>query len=702
MEQTGKERDKDKENDPKERFTNRLITEKSPYLLQHAHNPVNWYPWGEEAFRAAKEQDKPIFLSIGYATCHWCHVMEEESFEDETVAEVLNDAFIPVKIDREELPEIDAIYMEFAQTMIVGSAGWPLNLILTPELKPFFAATYLPRHSSHGLVGIIELSKKIHELWMQEDDRERLLGQSDKIVDILKSHIHTKGSDIPNEEHIQHTAEILFKIADPIYGGMKGAPKFPLGYQALLLLHYYLRHQDGRALFLVEKTFEMMHRGGIYDHLGGGFSRYSVDEKWHIPHFEKMLYDNALLATGYIELWRVTGRKIYKTVCTELLEYVLRDMTSSEGGFYSGQDADSLGVEGLFYTWRPEEIITALGKEEGLFFCEYYGIDEEGNFEGRSVPFIEHPLEVFAEMKNVPYEESHERLEKARKFLFKVREGRTHPLKDDKIITAWNGMMIDAMAKAGFYLQNKKYLDAAVRAAEFLKANLWKDGVLFRRYREGEARFHASLDDYSFLIQALLSLFEFGAGAEWLEWAIELTDILEKEFKAEGGAFYQTDGHDPHLLLRKCHYSDGAEPSGNAIHAENLLRLYQITSDVRYLNQAEDIFKAVKRYIDAYSLGYCYHLKVLQRYYDKKKATLVITFNENNDLKEEIIEALTHKIIPHYCQIFRKKGDNLEKILPFIKNLPQPCDKTTLSICHEGACELPLQGKEEILRKLKG
>ena len=422
-----------------------------------------------------------------------------------------------------------------------------------------------------------------------------------------------------------------------------------------------------------------------------------------------MLYDNALLAISYLETWRVTGRPMYAQVTEDILNYVIREMTDEKGGFYSAQDADSEGVEGLFYTWRPEEVITPLGKEEGLLFCDFYGITEEGNFDGRSVPFMEFSLDEFAEMrgKGVSHESLEAILDKAKKFLFKVRKVRPHPFKDDKIITAWNGMMIEAFARSGFYLRRDDYLEAAVKAASFLKDNLWKaeegrqEKILFRRYREGEVRFHASLDDYAFLIQALLTLFEVGAGSEWLKWAIELAAILEKQFKAENGAFYQTDGKDESLLVRKCHYSDGAEPSGNAVHAENLLRLYQITSEKNYLRQAEDIFKATKRYIDAYSLGYCYHLKALQRFYDQKKATCVIQFNEKKEFREEIIDMLAHKVIPHYGLIMKEKDDGLEALLPIAKDLSNVSDKTRLSICHEGVCSLLLEEKEAILKAIK-
>jgi hypothetical protein len=678
---------------------NRLIHEKSPYLLQHANNPVDWYPWGQEAFDAARAQDKPIFLSIGYATCHWCHVMEEESFRDREVARVLNETFISVKVDREEHPEVDSLYMEFAQTMIIGSAGWPLNLILTPDLKPFFAATYLPKNNAKGLIGLTELAKKIGQLW-QSEDKERLVSQADKLVEIVRARVHISGEEMPFEERIMDTAEILFRIADPIYGGMKGAPKFPLGYQGLFLLRYFIRYQENRALFLAEKTLEMMHRGGIYDHVGGGFSRYSVDEKWMIPHFEKMLYDNALLADAYLEAWRVTGRELYQNVAHEVLEYILRNLSHSEGGFYSAEDADSQGVEGLFYTWTLEEIERVLTPEETELFSEYYGVNEDFNFHDRCVPYIDSSLEEYAEYRGIDIEELDSILSAARQKLFTERQKRVHPLKDDKIITAWNGLAIGALARAGFYFREPDYLSAAVSTARFIRTHLFLDGKLERRYRGGDARFPATLEDYAFLIQGLISLYEAGTGSEWLTWALELTAILERDFKGPEGAFYQTDGKDPHVLIRKCHFADGAEPSGNAVHAENLLRLAEITGKKEYAMQAEDIFRAACRYIDSYPLGYCYQLMALLRYYDTKRATITIALNDKGELREDIIDALVHKVMPHHSIVWRQKAGESEEFTKTFGPFPVT-DKTCVTICHEGVCGKPLDSRDQIIDALR-
>jgi uncharacterized protein YyaL (SSP411 family) len=670
-------------------FTNRLVNEKSPYLLQHAHNPVDWYPWGVEAFNAAHEAQKPIFLSIGYATCHWCHVMEQESFADPEVAKALNEAFICIKVDREELPEIDSLYMEFAQTMIVGSAGWPLNLILTPDLKPFFAATYLPKESDRGLVGVIELTQKISELW-QGEEQERIISQADRIVDILRAHVHMQGSDLPGPEPIANTAEILFRIADPIWGGMQGAPKFPLGYQSNFLLREYQRTQDSRALFLVERTLEMMHRGGIYDHLGGGFHRYSVDEHWHIPHFEKMLYDNALLAYGYLEAYRVTSRPIYKEVCQEILRFAQTVLLSPEGAFYTAQDADTAGVEGLFYTWTNKEVVSLLGESIGTLFCEYYGIYEHGLIEGRSVMHTHNSLEEFCTNRGLEVKEIGEVFTNAKQALLKEREQRIKPFRDEKIITSWNGLMIHAFAEAGMFLQNPEYLAIATKAAQFISDKLYKDTKLLRRFCDGDARFAASLEDYAFYIRALLTLFEAGQGSKWLELATELTDTLEQEFKEREGAFYQAEQGEDHLLIRKSHFADGAEPSGNAVHAENLIRLYQITNNKKYLQQAEDIFKAAKRYLDSYPLGYCFQLIALERYYDPKKKSVVIAYNSAKDLQAEIESALAKRRSPHHVII--TNGPYLKPVLN---------NQTTLYLCQEGACQAPLTNKEEILKALE-
>lgn len=677
--------------------TNRLIKEKSPYLLQHAHNPVDWYPWGKDAFTAAQESDKPIFLSIGYATCHWCHVMERESFENEEVAELMNETFINVKVDREELPEVDSLYMEFAQSMMAGAAGWPLNVILTPELQPFFAATYLPSQNKHGLMGLIDLILRIKEVW-QSEDKQHLIEQAKKIVEAFSANMHIVGDTLPERDQIEDTAEMIFKLADPVFGGMKGVPKFPIGYQSNLMLQYSSMMKDSRALFLVEKTLDMMHRGGIYDHLGGGFSRYSVDEKWLVPHFEKMLYDNALLASAYTEAWQVTKKDLYRIVSEEILDYVLRDMTDPKGGFYSAEDADSEGHEGYFYTWTIDEVRNILGREEAQLFCEFYDVTEEGNFEGRNILNTSFRLEEFALKKGMDPQELASLFSAQKQILWKARERRVHPFKDDKILSSWNGLMIHSMAEAGCAFDEKKYLDGAVKAAQFIKDNMWRNGQLLRRWRDGEALFSAGIDEYAFLIRGLITMFESDCGSEWLDWSIQMTDILKEQFKASEGAFYQTDGRDQHIILRKCLFSDGAEPSGNAIHCENLLRLYQLTLNEDYLTQAEDILKAVKQFIDNYAPGYCYHVMNLMRYYNNHAFTTVIALNSTNQYQKEICQLFSNAYFLHKSIIWRHEGDeNLFNRIPFIKNQIPIDKKTTLYICRQGICQKPIVELSEMI-----
>ncbi len=680
-------------------FTNRLIQEKSPYLLQHAHNPVDWYPWGEEAFEKAKNEDKPIFLSIGYATCHWCHVMEQESFENPQIAHLLNEAFVNIKVDREERPEVDSVYMDLAQALMVSTGGWPLNLILTPDLKPFFAVTYLPPDPRRGMMGFPQVIKQIEELW-HSPDREKIIEQADKIVELFASNITTTGTALPGELSIEKGIESIYEIADPVYGGLKGEPKFPLSYQLELLLRVARSRAESRALFLVELTLDQMARGGIYDQLGGGFSRYSVDEKWLIPHFEKMLYDNALLASSYTQAWRFTRTPLYQVMAEDILQYVLRDMTSEEGGFYSAEDADSEGQEGRFYTWTPAEIKLVIPSPDAERVCLYYGVGPEGNFEGRSVLHVETPIEILAPQLHISAGELRGAIQRSREKLLEKRGERPRPFKDDKVLTAWNGLMIYAMAKCGEAFGQNLYLDAAEKCARFIQQKLWKDGRLLRRYRDGEARFSAGLEEYAFLMKGTMALFQAGKGTEFLQWTLEMARIVEQEFKAENGAFYQTDGKEP-LLLRKCELYDGAEPSDNAVLAENLCLLYQITHDVRYLHMAEDIFKTAKQLIEAYPPGAAYHMLALHRYYDSKTPVLVIAFDEQVNFKTEIEGALRLSSNPHLATIWKSNGDLLlPKLLPWLED-KKPINGTTVYICEQNHCLAPLNEKEAILEAIR-
>ncbi|MBW1674870.1 MAG: thioredoxin domain-containing protein, partial [Deltaproteobacteria bacterium] len=557
---------------------NRLIHEKSPYLLQHAENPVDWYAWGEEAFQKAKKEDKPIFLSIGYATCHWCHVMAHESFEDEEVAQALNTYFIAIKVDREERPDIDKIYMSVCQAM-TGRGGWPLSIFMTHEGKPFFAGTYFPKLSRMGMPGFMDIIKKIAFLW--KGDRSQLLEASEKITKHLSSISDSGVSAVALDlETLKKGYKQLEMTFDQIWGGFGTAPKFPTPHHLTFLLRWYKRSGDSKALNMVEKTLDAMRRGGIFDQMGFGFHRYSVDERWLVPHFEKMLYDQALLAMAYIEAYQVTGNVKYAQGAHEIFTYVTRDMTSPHGGFYSAEDADSEGIEGLFYLFTPHEIRKHLGAEQGNLFCRFYNITEKGNFEeGRSILHMPMALQVFAEKEGMDVQKLEKALEDARKKLFAIRKRRIHPQKDDKILTAWNGLMI---------------ADAARMAADFILKNLkTPNGRLLRRYRQGDAAYPGYLDDYAFLIAGLLDLYEATFEVSYLKEAIELNESMVDIFwdKKDGGLYFTGQGNES-LITRSKEVYDGALPSGNSVAALNFLRLSRMTGNIQLEQKADQLIRA--------------------------------------------------------------------------------------------------------------
>lgn len=683
-------------------YTNRLINEKSPYLLQHAHNPVDWYPWGQEAMEASNRLNRPIFLSIGYSTCHWCHVMEKESFENLEVAQAMNKNFINIKVDREELPGVDSLYMELAQSMINGAPGWPLNVILTPNLHPFFAVTYLPPHRSHDLMGLLDLIERISETWNNEEERERLETQSQYIIQLFAKSIHIKGSTILDKDEMIDNTELLFKMTDPVHGGMKGEPKFPLGYYMNYLLDYSATTKDSRALFIVDRTLEMMYRGGIYDHLGGGFSRYSVDNRWFLPHFEKMLYDNAMLAKAYFSGWQTTKNPLYLKVVNEICHYLMRDMQYERGGFFAAEDADSEGREGHFYTWPYEEIQELLGAKAALF-CEFYNVTKSGNFEGRSLLNMDQSLEEFADHKKLNLNELETLFNSQKKLLWQEREKRIHPAKDHKIIAAWNGLVIDTLASAADANDSQGYLHAAKQCAQFIYTNFWLDNRLKRRWCNGEAAYEGGLEDYAFLAKGLISLFEASGDSRWLEWVIELNAVTNELFKSPQGAYYQTSEEDQTIILRKCQFSDGAEPSGNSIQCENLLKLYDLTGEENYLISAEDILKAALKYINHYPTGYIYHLMNVNRYHNSHRVTLVIALNPAQEYYKELFELLHTHYIPHKVIIWRKENDQaLLNLLPVV-NDKKPIDgQTTLYICHLGVCKKPLTNFDEMQKAILG
>lgn len=592
------------------KMPNRLIKERSPYLLQHAHNPVDWYPWGDEAFKKAKDEDKPVFLSIGYSTCHWCHVMAHESFEDEEVAEILNRDFVAIKVDKEERPDVDSVYMAVCQG-ITGSGGWPLTIIMTPDQKPFFAGTYYPRERRFNVPGIIEILEAVTKSWKEE--RESLIRTGDKIISVLSGRQHDQSRNPAKEKAksnrlkkdvIEEAKEILYQGFDNWYGGFGTSPKFPTPHNLMFLLRYHKFEKDEHALEIVGKTLQQMYRGGIFDHIGCGFARYSTDDKWLVPHFEKMLYDNALLAIVYLEAFQVTGNGLYKAVAMKTLSYVSREMTAEEGGFYSAQDADSEGVEGKYYVFSQKEIIDLLGEKDGLTFCDFFDITEEGNFEGKNIPNL---------IKTKDYDPIPDDVGKRIPEVYNYRLTRTRLHKDDKILTSWNSLMIVAFAKAYKAVGDEKYLRQAKTAAAFLtKTMTGKDGKLLVSYRDGTAAGTGNLDDYSFFIWALLELYEATLELAYLERARRLCDLMQANFSdEEGSGYYLTDKDSERLIYWPKETYDGAVPSGNSVAGYVLIKLNKLTGIEEYRTSGQKQLLYLSENAAQYPAGYCFAMMAM-------------------------------------------------------------------------------------------
>ncbi|VAW66353.1 Uncharacterized protein YyaL [hydrothermal vent metagenome] len=607
------------------KYTNRLFLESSPYLLQHAHNPVNWYPWGEEAFIVAVKLRRPVLLSVGYSTCHWCHVMEEESFEDLEIAEYINKNFIAIKVDREERPDIDAIYM--ATLYALGkNGGWPMNVWLTPDKKPFFGGTYFPardgdRGSSIGLLTVLKTLNKIYKT-----EPEKIVKNSDDITQYIKQNLQPKaGFELPNKNITQKAVAYYKHNFDAFYGGIGNAPKFPSTTPIPFLLHYYKRTGDKDVLKIVELTLTKMAAGGIYDQVGGGFHRYSIDNEWLVPHFEKMLYDNALLAVDYLGAFQVTKNKHYKQIVDEMLLYIKRDMTSNEGGFYSATDADSLTPdngreEGYFFTWSKKELNAVLGKDTSKIIEKFYKVSEQGNFEGRNILHVPMPINEFAKNNAIDVDELEKIIKKVKQKLYQQRKKRLPPIRDEKILVAWNGLMISAYAKAGLVLNNKDYIKQAEKAAQFIFNNMYKNGRLLRSYKDNKARHEAYLPDYAFLIAGLLDTYEATGNVDWKNKAIELDHVLEADFedKKYGGYFMTADKHEK-LIARQKPSSDNAEPSGNSVQALNLLRLAKLTSNEAYSVREAKLLKYFSIKLNANPTALSKMLLAVDIYYNEEK-----------------------------------------------------------------------------------
>ncbi|MGI6514956.1 MAG: thioredoxin domain-containing protein [Syntrophomonadales bacterium] len=673
------------------KFTNRLINEKSPYLLQHAHNPVDWYSWGPEAFEKAKSEDKPIFLSIGYSTCHWCHVMERESFEDLEVAEVLNRDFVSIKVDREERPDLDHIYMSFCQAL-TGHGGWPLSVFLSPDKKPFFAGTYFPKESRGGMPGFITILNGISRAWKTQ--REELLRQGQSVLQhISRSEVIQTGNTVTRED-VSRAYRILRRNFDQEYGGFSRAPKFPTPHLLSFLLRYGVLNNEELAIEIAVKTLDGMYRGGIYDHIGGGFSRYSTDEKWLVPHFEKMLYDNALLLIAYCEAYQLLRREEHRTVVEEVAAYIMREMTAPEGGFYSAEDADSEGVEGKYYLWTPAEVLGVLGEENGREFCELYDITETGNFEGKSIPnLIKTPRErVKARMHA---------LAGARQKLLQSRSNRIHPHKDDKILTSWNGLMIAALAKASRVLENTACIRAAEKAMNFILSRLWRsDGRLMARYREGEAAYPAYADDYAFVVWALLELYEATFNSDYLRLALELNRDLLRLFwdDREGGLFFYGSDVEEEILRPKEIY-DGATPSANSITAMNFLRLSRMTGSPELEEKASQVLSTFASTVKQYPAGYTALLTAAMYLLYPSREVIVVGERDNHEVKK-MLDLTNATFLPNSVVMFRPvPGDGITKLNFRLSEYESLDGKATAYVCQDYACQAPVVSTSD-LKKL--
>jgi uncharacterized protein YyaL (SSP411 family) len=689
---------------------NRLIFEKSPYLLQHASNPVDWYPWGEEAFKKAKNEDKPVFLSIGYSTCHWCHVMEHESFEDPQVATLMNEAFVCIKVDREERPDIDQIYMTVCQAM-TGSGGWPLTVIMTPDKQPFFAGTYFPKESRYQRIGMKDLVSKISELW--ENERAKLLENADQVTTFLKKNSFTESGEELKPSILNTAYQQLNGRFDDSYGGFGSAPKFPSPHNLIYLLRYWHRTGEGRALEMAEKTLQQMRLGGLFDQVGFGFHRYSTDAHWLLPHFEKMLYDQAMLAMAYLECYQATCKKEHAQTAREIFTYVLRDMTSLEGGFYSAEDADSEGEEGLFYLWTTDEIKAVLGKDDGEFFMELFNLNEEGNFAEEAsgkktrnnIPHLKKSLGELAREKSLPRDKLMDRWEEARRKLFAVREKRIHPLKDDKILTDWNGLMIAALAKGAAVLDEAAYIQAAEKAVDFVWEKLRDgEGRLLKRYRQGEAGLPAHLDDYAFMVWGLLELYETTFTVDYLHKAIELNEQMVSSFwDQEKGGFYFTTDSLGDLLIRTREIYDGAIPSGNSVAAFNLIRLGRMTANPEFEKKALAIGRAFSQQISQVPLGHTHFLSALNFAFGPSNEVVVAGKPEADDTKL-MIRALRQNYSPHKVVLFRPSDSNspdIVKLAGFTEFQTAIDGKATAYVCQNYACNAPTTDIEEMVKLLQ-
>ncbi|MBN1300014.1 MAG: thioredoxin domain-containing protein [Melioribacteraceae bacterium] len=691
---------------------NALINEKSPYLLQHAFNPVSWFPWCEEAFIEAREKDKPVFVSIGYSTCHWCHVMEKESFEDDEVAALLNDYFVSIKVDREERPDIDSIYMTVCQ-IITGHGGWPLSIVMTPDKKPFFAGTYFPKHSKYGRIGFIDLMKRISDVWRTQ--RDTILSGSESITRALIE--YTAGKD--NAEHfsvndLNRAYDFFAERFDETNGGFGTAPKFPSPHNLMFLLRYWKSSGEEKALEMVRKTLKSMRLGGIFDQVGKGFHRYSTDSAWILPHFEKMLYDQAMLALVYLETFQATNNKFFAGCAGETIDYVIGNMLHEQGGFYSAEDADSEGEEGKFYVWTMDELYSILPTDDADLYVKIFNISSDGNYKeeatgnrtGANIPILKKEIDEHIDELPIQADELRKKINGINDLLLKHRDKRVHPLKDDKILTDWNGLMIAALARAGRILNNDSSILQAERAVEFIYTNLTdENGNLLHRFRNNESKYDGMLDDYAFMIWGLLELYESTFNEDYLIKAVELqSKQIEYFWDNEQKGFYLTSSFSEELLVRNKEVYDGAIPSGNSVSFLNLLKIKSLTSDEKYTFYIEGLVKLFAGRMKENLYGSCMFLCGLD-FMLNSKTEIIIAGNRKADNRDEMIREINKLFLPNKIVLYKNTTDEnptIGLLAPFTNNYSTIENKTTVYICENYQCNLPVTDVQMLKELLTG
>ena len=694
--------------DGQAKYTNRLFLETSPYLLQHAHNPVNWFPWGNEAFDLARQLGRPLLVSIGYATCHWCHVMEEESFEDETIAQYMNSNFIAIKVDREERPDIDTVYMSAVHAMGF-QGGWPLNVFVTPDRKPFYGGTYFPPRDYGGGLGFLSLLQRIRETFDSAPERVTQAGL--QLTETIRGMLApTKGDAAPQVLSLDLAVQAYQDRFDAEHGGVIGAPKFPSSLPVRLLLRDYLRKGDRNSLSMAEFTLRRMAAGGIYDQVGGGFHRYATDAAWLIPHFEKMLYDNALLAISYLEGYQATGTSEFAQVARDILRYLQRDMAAPEGGFYAASDADSLTSsghreEGFFFTWSPEELTETLGKERSNIIAACYRVTKGGNFEGRSILHREKTMAQLAGELQLTDEELGKILAESRELLYQARKNRPLPLRDEKILASWNGLAISAFARAGLVLNDQDAVDAAKKTSTFMLQSMMAGGRLFHSYQEGAPKGEAFLDDYAFLIAGLIDLFEVTGEASWLERSLELAAVVQDQFEdRELGGYFMTGPRHEKLISREKPAYDGVVPSGNSVMIMNLLRLNSLTSEPRLLDQAKRALNAFASQLASAPTALSEMLLALDYLYDAPREIVIVAPAGKPQAAQPLLDRLRAVFLPNRALVVVCEEEEMQragKLMPLLRDKKADGGNAVAYLCENKSCRRPTSDPEEFQRQLK-